>query len=44
MNAGKSSGRTVFHSRTHLISRREGDVDNAKGGVRHVIKGKGYYQ
>ena len=44
MNAGKSSGQTVFHSHTHLIPRREGDVDNPKGGVRHVIKGKGYYQ
>ena len=44
MNAGKSSGQTVFHSHTHLIPRREGDVDNPKGGVRHVINGKGYYQ
>ena len=43
MNAGKSSGQTVFHSHTHLIPRREGDVDNPKGGVRHVINGKGYY-
>ena len=43
MNAGKSSGQTVFHSHTHLIPRREGDVDNPKGGVRHVISGKGYY-
>ena len=44
MNAGRSSGQTVFHSHTHLIPRREGDVDNPKGGVRHVINGKGYYQ
>ena len=43
MNAGRSSGQTVFHSHTHLIPRREGDVDNPKGGVRHVINGKGYY-
>ena len=43
MNAGKSSGQTVFHSHTHLIPRREGDVDNPKGGVRHVINEKGYY-
>ena len=43
MNAGASSGQTVFHSHTHLIPRREGDVDNPKGGVRHVINGKGYY-
>ena len=43
MNAGRSSGQTVFHSHTHLIPRRECDVDNPKGGVRHVINGKGYY-
>ena len=43
MNAGASSGQTVFHSHTHLIPRREGDVDNPKGGVRHVINGKGYF-
>jgi len=44
MNAGQSSGQTVFHSHTHLIPRKEGYVDNPKGGVRHVIKGKGCYQ
>ena len=43
MNAGKSSGQTVFHSHTHLIPQREGDVGNPKGGVRHVINEKGYY-
>ena len=43
MNAGESAGQTVFHCHTHLIPRRDGDVDNPKGGVRHVINGKGYY-
>jgi len=27
----------------HLIPRRKGDVDNPRGGVRHVISGKGSY-
>jgi len=43
MNAGESAGQTVFHCHTHLIPRRGGDVDNPRGGVRHVVDGKGYY-
>jgi ATP adenylyltransferase len=43
MNAGESAGQTVFHCHTHLIPRRDGDVENPRGGVRHVIKGKGNY-
>ena len=43
MNAGESAGQTVFHCHTHLIPRRDGDVDNPRGGVRHVVGGKGYY-
>ena len=27
----------------HLIPRRHGDVENPRGGVRHVIPGKGNY-
>jgi diadenosine tetraphosphate (Ap4A) HIT family hydrolase len=41
MNAGKSAGQTVFHCHTHLIPRR--DVDNPRGGIRHIIGGKVYY-
>jgi len=43
MNCGSSAGQTVFHCHVHLIPRRAGDVENPRGGVRHVISGKGYY-
>ena len=43
MNAGADAGQTIFHCHIHLIPRRHGDVDNPKGGVRHLIPGKGYY-
>lgn len=43
MNAGESAGQTVFHCHIHLIPRRLGDVENPRGGVRHLIPGKGYY-
>lgn len=44
MNCGEAAGQTVFHCHVHLIPRRKGDVENPRGGVRHVIPGKGYYQ
>lgn len=43
MNAGEAAGQTVFHCHIHLIPRRKGDVENPRGGVRHLIPGKGYY-
>ena len=43
MNAGESAGQTIFHSHIHLIPRRNGDVDEPRGGVRHTIPGKGSY-
>lgn len=43
MNAGRAAGQTIFHCHLHLIPRREGDVENPRGGVRHVIPGKGFY-
>lgn len=43
LNAGAAAGQTVFHCHFHLIPRREGDVPNPRGGVRHVIPGKGWY-
>jgi diadenosine tetraphosphate (Ap4A) HIT family hydrolase len=44
MNAGQAAGQTVFHCHIHLIPRREGDVPDPTGGVRHVIPGRGSYQ
>ena len=44
MNCGEVSGQTVFHCHVHLIPRRTGDVENPRGGVRHIIAGKGFYE
>lgn len=43
MNCGESAGQTVFHFHCHLIPRYNGDMENPRGGVRHVIPSKGSY-
>ncbi len=43
VNIGEAAGQTIFHCHIHLIPRRRGDVGNPRGGVRHVIPGKGHY-
>jgi len=43
MNCGEVAGQTIFHCHVHLIPRRKGDVENPRGGVRHIIPGKGFY-
>ena len=43
MNCGETAGQTVMHCHVHLIPRRVGDVENARGGIRHLIPGKGNY-
>jgi diadenosine tetraphosphate (Ap4A) HIT family hydrolase len=43
MNCGEDAGQTVMHAHIHLIPRRKGDVENPRGGVRHVIADKGFY-
>ncbi|MFY9116478.1 MAG: HIT family protein [Bacteroidales bacterium] len=43
INVGPAAGQTIFHVHIHLIPRYTGDVPNPKGGVRHVMPGKGYY-
>ncbi|MDQ3075921.1 MAG: HIT domain-containing protein [bacterium] len=43
INDGVSAGRTIHHLHLHLIPRYEGDIPNPRGGVRHIIPGKGFY-
>jgi diadenosine tetraphosphate (Ap4A) HIT family hydrolase len=44
MNCGLAAGQTVFHFHCHLIPRYTGDMENPRGGVRHCVAGKGYYE
>ncbi|MCW3797406.1 HIT domain-containing protein [Sphingomonas sp. BN140010] len=44
MNDGAVAGQTIMHCHVHLIPRRAGDVAEPRGGVRHVIPGKGNYE
>ena len=40
VNVGKDAGQTIFHVHLHLIPRRNGDLDEPRGGVRGVIPDK----
>lgn len=42
-NDGAAAGQTIPHFHLHVIPRREGDVADPRGGMRHVIPGKGNY-
>jgi len=42
-NAGAAAGQTVPHLHVHVIPRFEGDMEDPRGGVRHVIPEKGNY-
>ena len=42
-NAGAAAGQTVPHVHVHVIPRYTGDMGDPRGGVRHVIPGKGNY-
>lgn len=44
MNCGETAGQSVWHCHVHLIPRRRGDVERPKGGVRHIIPNKGFYE
>ncbi|MEB8345880.1 HIT family protein [Flavobacteriaceae bacterium KMM 6898] len=43
MNCRKAAGQTVMQFHCHVIPRYQGDMDDPRGGIRHCIKGKGYY-
>ena len=43
INCGADAGQTIFHCHIHLIPRRQGDVKEPRGGIRHLIPGKGSY-
>lgn len=43
INVGRAAGQTVFHLHVHVIPRYSGDMPDPRGGVRHVIPGKGNY-
>jgi superfamily II DNA or RNA helicase/HKD family nuclease/diadenosine tetraphosphate (Ap4A) HIT family hydrolase len=43
VNVGAAAGQTVPHLHQHVIPRRIGDMPDPRGGVRHVIPGKGNY-
>jgi len=43
MNSGTVAGQTIFHCHIHFIPRRQGDVENPRGGVRFVIPEKANY-
>ena len=42
-NAGDAAGQTVDHLHVHVIPRHQGDMNDPRGGVRHVIPDKGNY-
>ena len=42
-NIGSDAGQTIMWPNVHLIPRRKGDMEDPKGGVRHVIPSKGNY-
>ena len=43
INSGDTAGQTIAHAHVHLIPRRQGDVQDPRGGVRGVIPGKAIY-
>jgi diadenosine tetraphosphate (Ap4A) HIT family hydrolase len=43
-NVGEAAGQTVMYPHVHMIPRRTGDMEDPRGGVRHVIPEKGNYR
>jgi diadenosine tetraphosphate (Ap4A) HIT family hydrolase len=44
LNMGESAGQTCMYPHIHLIFRRDGDMEDPRGGVRHVIPERGNYK
>ena len=44
VNVGKDAGQSIMHCHIHLIPRREGDVEDPRGGVRGVIPERQKYR
>jgi diadenosine tetraphosphate (Ap4A) HIT family hydrolase/HKD family nuclease len=42
-NDGAAAGQTIGHLHIHVIPRYHGDMPDPRGGVRHVIPGRGNY-
>lgn len=43
INSNSAAGQTMPHTHIHVIPRYKGDVQDPRGGVRHVIPNKGNY-
>jgi len=43
VNDGTAAGQTVPHAHVHIIPRRQGDVEDPRGGVRGVIPARARY-
>lgn len=43
VNINEVAGQTVPHVHVHVIPRYSGDVENPRGGIRHVVPGKGNF-
>jgi diadenosine tetraphosphate (Ap4A) HIT family hydrolase len=43
VNNGAAAGQTVEHVHVHVIPRRDGDVPDPRGGIRHLIPSRADY-
>jgi superfamily II DNA or RNA helicase/diadenosine tetraphosphate (Ap4A) HIT family hydrolase/HKD family nuclease len=42
-NSGVAAGQTIGHLHIHVIPRYHGDMEDPRGGIRHVMPGRGNY-
>lgn len=43
INQGADAGQTIFHCHIHFIPRRNGDIENPRGGIRNLMGLTGIY-